>query len=77
MSWLERLRLALRRETADAREWRRETEQRLDAELSRKERELDATPEERLQASLDEIAASDDAFDDVRRRLDGGGKGRE
>lgn len=68
----ERVTRVLRREARDAGVLAREAQERLDRELGRRERELAATPEERLQASIEEIERSDDAFDEVRRRLEGG-----
>lgn len=69
--WRERLAAVLGREAADLSRVRREAEERLDAELDRRERDLAATPEERLDTTLGDISASDEEFDRLRRRLDG------
>lgn len=69
--WRERLAAVLGREAADLSRVRREAEERLDAELDRRERDLAATPEERLDSTLGDISASDEEFDRLRRRLDG------
>lgn len=59
----------LGREARDARELGREAAQKLDTELTRRERELTATPEERMDSTLGEIAASDQEFDQLSRTL--------
>ena len=77
MSWTARLRAlfgrdaaeTLRREVADVREAWEGLERRADAELSRRERDLEATPEERLAALQREIEETD-PFAEVRARLD-------
>jgi len=60
---------ALGREARDARELGREAAQKLDTELTRRERELTASPEERMDATLGEIAASDQEFDELSRTV--------
>ena len=69
MSVWAKIRAALRREAKDAREVAEDLEEKLDVELSRRERELDASPEERMQMSLDEIATSDEAFEQLKGEL--------
>ena len=69
----DRIRAALRREKRDIDEAVDEFTTKANATLDQKERELHATPEERLameQAKGDEIDAELDA---VRRRIEGGG----
>jgi uncharacterized membrane protein YccC len=70
MGFLDDLKRVLRREAADAREWRDDAVEKGHAELDRAERRLSADPEERLRATLDEIAASEDAMDTIRARAD-------
>jgi hypothetical protein len=70
MSWWRRLRAALGSEAAEARDVYHQAEQRLDADLSRREAELDETPEEKLARLQREIGANPDPFDEVRARLD-------
>ena len=68
----DRIRAALRREKRDIDEAVDELTTKANATLDQKERELQATPEERLameQAKGDEIDAELDA---VRRRIEGG-----
>ena len=68
----DRIRAALRREKRDVDEAVAEFATKANATLGQKERELDATPEERLameQERGDEIDAEIEA---VRRRIEGG-----
>ena len=65
----ERIRTWLRRESADAAQLRDDTTRRLEAELTRRERELNATPEERIDTLTAEMAANDAELDALRRRL--------
>lgn len=69
MSWTTWLRRVLKREGEDARELAQEIEQRLNADLDRRERELNATPEERLAATIEESAEVDAAFEEAARRI--------
>ncbi len=68
MGLLDSLTTWFRREKADVTESLDQLEQKLDADLSRKERELAATPEERLDMIQDEIA--DDPFAEIRERIE-------
>jgi hypothetical protein len=70
VSWWQRLRTALGREAAEAKDVYRQAEQRLDAELSRREAELAETPEQKLARMTEEIESGPDPFDEVRARLD-------
>ena len=70
----DRIRAALKREKHDVDEAVEEWTAKGNATLDRKERELSATPEEKLameQQKGDEIDADLDA---VRRRIEGGGR---
>ena len=71
MGFLDQVRGWLRREKADVSDALREAEQRLDADLSRKERELTETPEEGLKRIQDEIGANPDPLDEIRGRVGG------
>lgn len=70
MSWFDRLKALVRRETAEAKDVLRDAEQRLDADLSRREADLHATPEEKLSRLTEEIEAAPDPFDEVRARIE-------
>jgi hypothetical protein len=74
-SFWDRLRAALKREKQDLDELTTDWEQRGNAALDQRERELDATPEERMQIEQERIQANDDEFDAVRRRIEGGDAG--
>lgn len=69
MSWWERVKAALSREARDTRELGREVAQKLDTELTRRERDLSASPDERLDTTLEEIASSDREFDELSRTV--------
>ena len=69
MTWWDRVVAALRREAADARETIEEAKARLDADLTRREHELNATPEERLRLEQERIAASDAEFEQLKREI--------
>ena len=71
MTLLDQLRSWLKREKSDVDQAWRETETRLNADLSRKERQLNESPEERLARTQAEIEATDDPFQEIRRRVQG------
>lgn len=70
MGFLDDLKRVLRRETTDAKEWLDESVAGANANLDRAERRLSADPDERLQATLDDIAANDDAFAALQAKAD-------
>ena len=70
-SFWDRLRAALKREKRDLDELSADWERRGNAALDQRERELDATPEERLQIEQERIAANDDEFEALRRQIEG------
>jgi hypothetical protein len=70
MGFTERVRAWLMREGGEAGQLAAEAEQRIDADLTRRERELAATPEERLRLVQDEITEGDAELEAIRRRLD-------
>jgi hypothetical protein len=72
-SFWDRVRGALKREKRELDEWNADVTARGNAALDEKERELNATPEEKLQIEQERIAANDDEFDAVRRRIEGKG----
>lgn len=59
-----------RREAADVKQSIDRLEADLDADLSRKERELTATPEERMEMIQDDTSV-DDAFAAIQDKIDG------
>ena len=69
----DRIRAALRREKRDVDEAIEEFTTNANAALDRKERELRATPEERLAMEEERGAEIDAELDAVRRRIEGGG----
>ena len=71
MAWWDRIVSVFRREATDVKEGLERVGQTLDAELARKERELAASPEERIDMILEEQAAQDQRFDDLVDRIRG------
>jgi hypothetical protein len=69
-SFWDRVRAALKREKHDLDEWNADVTARGNAALDEKERELNATPEEKLQVEQERIARNDDEFEAVRRRIE-------
>ncbi len=73
MSWWERVKQVLKREAADVKDMAKSGFESLDAELARKERELEASPAERVDMLLEQTAAEDERLaaleDKVRRRV--------
>ncbi|CAN5457300.1 hypothetical protein BH23ACT9_BH23ACT9_23570 [soil metagenome] len=70
MGILDDLKRMLRRESADAREWLDDSVAGANRRLDEAERRQAADPEQRLQANLDDIAAGEDAFANIRARAD-------
>ena len=69
MSWWDRIVSVFRREAGDVKEGLERMGETLDAELARKERELAASPEERIDMILEEQAADDQRFDELVDRI--------
>jgi len=69
----ERIRAALLREKRDVAEAVDEFEERANLALDKRERELHATPEEKIEMEQERGADIDAQFDEVRRRIEGGG----
>ena len=70
MGFLDSVTNWFKREASDVKESVDRLEGRLDADLSRKERELDATPEERM-AMIQEETSADDALAAIQDKIDG------
>jgi len=68
----ERIKAALRREKRELDDAVEDMTARANAALDRRERELRATPEERLEIEQERGAAVDEEFDAVRRRIERG-----
>lgn len=73
MGTWDRIKAVLRREKRDLDDVIDDATARANAALDQRERELRATPEERLEIEQERSAALDDDFDAVRRRIEGGG----
>jgi predicted phage gp36 major capsid-like protein len=72
MSTWERFRRALRREKADIDEAVGELKDRANAALDQRERELDATPSERLEMEKGRARDIDDDIEAIRRKIERG-----
>lgn len=57
-------------ESAEAKKVKDDLEDRLEDDLTRRENELTASPEQRLDHIQDEIDSSDSAFDNIRSKID-------
>lgn len=68
--WLDRLRVALGRERAELDDAVADATERGNAALDAKERELAATPEERLLIEQERAAAADAEFEALRRKIE-------
>jgi hypothetical protein len=69
MTWWKRFVAIFKSEAADVKEGLSNVGQALDAELARKERELAATPEERIDMLLEEQEAEDARFDELTEKV--------
>lgn len=72
MGTWDRIKAVLRREKRDLDDVVDDATARANAALDQRERELRATPEERLEIEQERAEALDDEFDAVRRRIEGG-----
>ncbi len=70
MGFLDAVNSWFRREARDVKDGVERLEGRVDADLTRKERELDATPEERMETIQAETGA-DDALAEIQAKIDG------
>ena len=75
MSFWDRLLATLRREKQDIGEAVADFEDRANANLDRREREMNATPEEKLAIEQERGQQIDDEFEAVRRRIEGEERG--
>ncbi len=71
MGFLDSFKSWLRTEAAEAQDLGRETKGRMEADLDRREAELNLTPEERLDKLQDEIADGDSLLDGLRDKIAG------
>ena len=69
MSFWERIKAIFQREAADVKEGLGKVGKSLDAELARKERQLAATPEERIDMILEEQQAEDARFEELKNKV--------
>lgn len=72
MTFWERVRAVLGREKRDIGQAVREFEEQANRALDEREREQRATPQEKLAIQQARAAEADAAFDEVRRRIEGG-----
>ena len=70
MGFLDSVKAWFRTETAEAKDVGRGLRDRMDADLSRREAELEMTPEERLD-QLTESIEGDTSLDDLRSKIEG------
>ena len=70
MSILDRLVAALRREQRDVSEAVDELTTKVNESLDRRERELRATPLEKLQLEQERALENDEALEEIRRRIE-------
>jgi hypothetical protein len=68
----DRLRVLLRREKRELDDVVADATERGNDALDRRERELSATPDERLAIEQERAAAQDDEYEALRRRIEGG-----
>ncbi len=69
MSWWKRFMTIFKSEAADVKDGLGKVGESLDAELARKERELAATPEERIDMLLEEQEAQDARFEELTDKV--------
>lgn len=75
MSTLDRIRAWFKREGAEVRDAWDGARDRADAELSKKEAQLNETPEEAMERIQGEIRQSEESFDELRGRIASSGGG--
>lgn len=69
MSWWKRFVAIFKSEAADVKDGLSTVGKSLDEELARKEREMAATPEERIEMILEEQEAEDARFDELTEKV--------
>ena len=70
MTFWESVKAFLRREASDVRDGFEDLKDRFDAELTKRETELEATPSERLDMIRDDIEQGDSVFDRIEDKID-------
>lgn len=73
MGFLDSFKSWFKTEAAEAGELGRQTKGRLEAELDRRESELNATPAQRLEQLQEQIADGGSDFDELQAKIDGRG----
>lgn len=73
MGTWDRIRAALRREKRDVEDALEEFQTKANAALDERERELNATPSEKLAMEQERAREADAEFDAVRKRIEGSG----
>lgn len=71
MSLWDRIVSIFKSEAADVKEGMSKAGDALNAELDRKQRELDAEPHERIDMLLEDAEAADERFDELEQRVRG------
>ena len=71
MGFLDSLKAWLKTEAAEAQDLGHATKGRLEADLDRREAELNLTPEQRLDALQDKIDGGDSVFEHLQDKIDG------
>ena len=71
MSWFERLKSLFTREARDVKEGLDKAGKAIDEQLAKKERELAATPEERIDMILEEQQTDDARFEELADKVKG------
>lgn len=69
MSWWGRIKAVFKREASDVREGLSDLGSKLDEGLAKKECELNATPSERVEMTLEDIEADSDRFSELEQRI--------
>lgn len=70
MGFWDKLKAALGREAAEAKDVYADATRRAEADLARRERELQETPQEKLERMARELEDGPDPFDEVKARLE-------
>ena len=77
MSWFDRIKTFFQQEARDAKEGLSKAGKTIDEELAKKERELAATPQERIDMILEEQQADDARFQELTDKVKGQVAGAE
>ena len=71
MGFLDSVKAWFKTEAAQARDIGQKTQSRMSADLDRREAELNATPQQRLEQLQDKMAGNDSSFDDIQSKIEG------